>query len=499
MPQDSEFDHRHRAAKQQFRAVEGDMREIYSYIFNGREREFDANTKQWQDSDEIYDSTAADTAVEFASDLFSFMTPENQKWVAYEVGSGVPEELKEDVAEAIGAWESQIDRAIRASNYYDRGLEVFQDFAPGTAAMWVDRPSPSMPIRIEPVPVAEIRLTAGANGLEDRFRTKRVWARDLPLLFPSGQFPQKIREKIRKPGATVTVIWGFWRDYDDPANPIWMHSAKVDGEMVVEDERLGPEGTCPLIIGRFNPVPGLPFGRGPAWVMLPEIRTLDAVRRMVLEKMDQSIDPALVYVRDGLLDLSEGIEAGMAYPAQSANARDLVSTVGTEGNLDYGLFSIEELRQIIRRGFFRKPEQPGKTPPSASQFIGEEQAEIRRMMRPASAVFREMVMDFIKRVEWLEFEAGFLPQQLVVKGNIVTVRPINPLMRAQSREKVIAAQSIMETGANILGEQFALVMDGPMTMRNIKEELGDEIVQFRTQEQVMQLIQRAQMTGEVSS
>lgn len=498
MSQDTEFDHRHRAARQQYRAVESELREIYSYVFNGREREFDAVRKKWQDPDEIYDSTAGDVTIEFGSDLFSFSSPENQKWVEYETGTGIPEDIADQVDEAIAGWESHIDRAIRASSYYDRGLEIFQDFAPGTAAMWVDRPSISDPIRVEPVPLAELRLTVGVNGLEDRFREKRVWSRDLPLLFPNGSFSEKLREKIRKPGTISPVIWGFWRDYSDPANPQWTHSAKADGEMIVKGETLGGEGTCPLLVGRFNPVPGLPYGRGPAWVMLPEIRTLDALRRMVLEKMDQSIDPALVYIRDGLLDLSEGIEAGMAYPALSSDARQLVQSIGTEGNIDYSLFSIQELREIVRRGFFRKPEQPGKTPPSASQFVGEEQAEIRRMMRPASSVFRELIVPFIKRVERLEVEAGNLPGQFVVKDQVVTIRPINPLMRAQSREKVMAAQSIMETTGAIFGEQTALLIDGPQTMRNIKDELGDDLVRFRTKEELQDMIQRAELSGEVS-
>lgn len=494
---DTEFEHRFRAARQQYRAVESDLREIYSYVFNGREREFDPVRKQWSDAEEIYDSTAQEATIEFGSDLFSFMTPENQKWVEYEIGTAVSEDLLDEVTEAVTNYEGHLDRAIRSSSYYDRGLEIFQDFAPGTAAMWVDRPSLNDPIRVEPVPLPELRLSAGVNGLEDRFRQKRVWARELPLLFPGAAFSRKMREKIAKPGTIATVIWGYWRDYSDPANPIWRHSAKADGEMVVEDRSLGPDGTCPLLVGRFNPVPGLPYGRGPGWFMLPEIRTLDAVRRMVLEKMDQSIDPAMIYVRDGLLDLSEGIEAGMAYPAMPGTAQE-TRAIGTEGNIDYGLFSIEELREIVRRGFFRKPQQPGKTPPSASQFVGEEQSEIRRMMRPAAPVFRELVVPFIKRVERLEVEAGVLPGQLVVQGRVISIRPVNPLMRAQSREKVMAAQSIMETAGAIFGEQTALLIDGPTTMRNIKQELGDELVRFRSDQELREMIQRAELTGDVS-
>lgn len=485
---EDEFDHRFRAAKKQFNAVESDLRELYTFLFNGREREFNSTTKQHEDPEEIYDSTAGDTNLEFSSDLFSFMTPENQKWANFEPGSAVPEEIEDDVVETIGSYAAQVDRAIRSSNYYDVGPTVFQDFGPGTAAMWVDRNAVSEPIHIEPVPLPELKLSAGIRGVEDRFREKRCWARDLPIMFRGVAFSRKLTKKIETAGATAKVIWGFWRDYSDPGNPVWVHSARVDGEPVVTDEILGPDGNCPLLVGRFNPQPGIPYGRGPAWMQLPEIRTLDALRRMVLEKLDQSVDPAFTYFRDGLLDLSEGIEAGMGYATQSP-ARDAVQVIGTEGNLDYGLFTINELRENIRRGFYRKPSQPGKTPPSASQFIGEEQAELRRMWRPAAPVFAELIASFLRRVEVLEVEAGSLPSQITVKNTLVTIRPISPLMRALSREKVIAAQSIMAIASESLGPQAGLIIDGTKTLTNIKNELGDELVIMRSADELREIAQ----------
>ena len=493
---DDEFDHRLRAAKKQFNAAKRELRELYVFLFNGREREFDSLTKKHEDPEEIYDSTAGDTNLEFSSDLFSFMTPENQRWVDYQPGSAIPEEFEDEAAEAIKVYEAQVDKAIRSSNYYDTGPTVFQDFGVGTAAMWVDRSNISDAITVEPVPLPELRLTAGVRGVEDRFREKRCWARDLPILFRGASFSKELKKKIDTPGAIVPVIWGFWRDYSDPGNPIWIHTAKADGETIVKDEILGPEGNCPLLVGRFNPQPGLPYGRGPAWMQLPEIRTLDALRRMVLEKMDQSIDPAFTYFRDGLLDLSEGIEAGMGYPTQSP-AKDAVQVINTEGNLDYGLFTINELRENIRRGFYRKPSQPGKTPPSASQFIGEEQAELRRMWRPAAPVFAELIASFLRRVEMLEVEAGILPGQITVKDTLVTIRPISPLMRALSREKVIAAQSIMGITRESFDQQAALLIDGTATMTNIKKALGDELVVFRTEEQLREIAAlTAQATGQ---
>ncbi len=296
--------------------------------------------------------------------------------------------------------------------------------------------------------------------------------------------------KLEKPG-DVSVKWGYWRNYEDPGNPVWHYVAKVEDE-IAEEEDLGGEGTCPLVVGRFNPIPGMPYGRGPAWMLLPEIRTLNALRQMILDKMERVVDPATIYTRDGLLDLSEGIEAGMAYPAMPGTSEE-IREIGHEGNLDYGLFTLEELRRIIRHGFYRREEQKGKTPPSATQFIGMEQEVIRRMGRPGSAIFNEFVREMLSRVEFLEVRDRGLPNQILAAGDVITVTPISPMVRAQAQDEVIQSQALMEMNWNFLGpEQAPMVIDGPTTMRNIKLRLGDELVRFRTQEEIAQIIQATQ-------
>ncbi len=118
------------------------------------------------------------------------------------------------------------------------------------------------------------------------------------------------------------------------------------------------------------------------------------------------------------------------------------------------------------------------------------------MGRPSAAVFEEFVKPLLKRVDYLEVEAGNLEQQILHAERVVKLTPISPMGRAQSREKVIQATSLMETAFNLLGpEQGPLVINGPDTMLNLKNELGDELVKFRTPEEIAQIMQNAQPTG----
>ena len=75
----------------------------------------------------------------------------------------------------------------------------------------------------------------------------------------------------------------------------------------------------------------------------------------------------------------------------------------------------------------------------------------------------------------------------------VIARPISPLERAQALQDVTTADSIVGMVQERLGpEQAALLVDGPKTYRAIKDTLKDRLVEFRSEEQIMKMIQMMQ-------
>lgn len=491
-----EFAKRLSAAKAHRREyIEDAGREVYKFCFNGRETEWDETFRKDREAEEIFSDFPATIAEEFHGELFSTMTPENAPWVAYEAANGVDEGKVEAATGQLGKLEAVISKSIRASNYYSEGMTAFQDAVVGNVAMWVDRPTLSGPANARAIPISKLYLRYGPAGVEDRFFSESYFYRDLPQLFPMANFPMEMRDKIANSNGTARVIWGFWRDYRDASNPIWRQEIRVDQRPIGMDENLGSEGSCPLVVGRFNPIPNSAWGRGPGIRMLPTLRVLDEVTRMNLEGMDRNLDPAFVYPHDGMLDLSQGIENGIGYPAMPGSAES-IQPLGLFGNLDYGFFSEERLQDSIRHGFYRQVIQKGKTPPSASQYMGEEQKDIRRMARPAAALWREFGVGLLKRMEWLERQNGGALQgtrlPMLLDGTVIA-RPISPLERAQAREDVLVAQSIMQMAQEGLGpDQAGLLIDGPATVKNIKSKLKDELVAVRSKEEIQQIMQMMQ-------
>lgn len=491
-----EFAKRFSAAKAHRRErVEEEGREVYKFCFNGRESEWDENVRSNDDAEEIFTDIVATVAEEFHGELFSTMTPENSPWVEYEAGNGVDESIQGDTKDQLEAFEKIISKALRSSNYYDEGQMVFQDAVVGTVAMWVDRPTLSSPLVCEAIPISQCYLRLGPLGIEDRFRRQWYYYSDLPALFPEADFDQKMRDKIKNSGGRAKIVRGFWRDYKDASNPFWRQEVRIDDKPQGLDRDLEGDGSCPMIVGRYNPVPNSAWGRGPGRRMLPTLRVLNEITRMNLEGMDKNLDPAFTYPHDGILNLKDGIENGLGYPMMPGSG-DSIQPLGLFGNLDYGFFSEERLQELVRDGFYRDTTQRGKTPPSASQYMGEEQKQVRRMARPAAKLWREFGVGLLKRTEYLERQpgGGLEGKQLpLLDSGTVIARPISPLERAQAREDVLVAQSIMQMTQEGVGpDQAGLLIDGPKTFRNIKETLKDRLVEFRSEKELQAMLQQMQ-------
>lgn len=488
-----EFKRRLSAAKKhRSESLEGEGREVYKYCFNGREEEWDSRVSRNDDADEIFTDFPSTIAEEFAGELFTTMTPENTPWVQYEPSGPVDERDADGAKQQLEQYEEIIHAEIRRSNYYDEGLSAFMDAVVGNVAMWIDKPTLNSPAVCETIALPELYLRLGHNGIDDRFRVQKYDYQDLPGLFPDAQFPKELVDKIK--GTTrgkAKVCWGFWRSYDDVENPKWLQRIRVDDKEIGMDIELAEDGSCPIVVGRFNATARSAWGRGPGRRMLPTIRVLNELTSMNLEGMDRTLDPAYVYAHDGMLDLSEGIEAGMGYPAMPGSG-DSIRALGLEGSLDYGFFSEEAYEERIRDGFYREMMQRGKTPPSASQYVGDQQKQLRRMARPGAKTWREFGVGILKRFEYLARQSGGglegVDIPLLDSGTIIA-RPISPLERAQAGEDVMVAQSIMAMAMETFGPQMAaLQIDGEKTMTNVKTTLKDKIVEFRSQEDMERMM-----------
>lgn len=489
MKPSKDFQTRYSLAKRWRDAAEPFIKEVLMFCCPGEEHIFDRKSISEYDS-QVYLSLPEELSLDFASDLVTYFTPAEVKWASFLVTVPIPKDQQRAVLDIVQDREDRLFDIIQSTNYNDIAPQVFFEAVHGTPAMWVDKAHLSQPIHIETVPANELLIVPGHLGYLDRFRVKSVGADTLEALFRDYPvtFSQKLRAKMQKPGQMCEVVWGFWLDWSDPGRPIWRCEITVDGERVTPADPLvlgDIAGSCPLLVGRFNPRPGRPWGRGPGWKALPDMRVLDKIDEVVLSGLDQSILNTLIYPDDGFLDLSEGIEAGRAYPAGRAFDRNQIFEMNKGVNLDYGFFSEERLEERLRAAFYQDgPRQRGDTPPTASQWLDERRRVQQRLGKPSAPLWSELILPFVQRIEKLAVESGDLDSELTHDGEIISVRPVSPLQKAQNQDKVMVARSNLDLAFSAAGENAVQFVDFVGTFQNIVKASGDELTIIRKEEEV---------------
>lgn len=469
------------------------IEEVLLFCCPGREHDFNKTLKSTTEYEaDGYVSLPEEMATDLAGDIITYYTPPETKWM--EFVADVPEEILEamgdEIEKIVTAREEEIQRLFTASNYYDIAPQWAFEICHGTPALWIQKAHLQQPVYFEVVQPHQLYLTPGYLGILDRFREMAVPAQSLKALFADWEVnlsDQKIVEKMRKPDAMCMVVWGFWLDWTDPGNPQWLSEITVDGVLITQERMvLGPIAAVPLQVGRFNPQPGKPWGRGPGWKALLDMRVLNKVNEIVLGAMDQAISNTLIYPDDGFLDLSEGVEAGRSYPARSGFDRNSIFELNKSVNVDQGWYSEQEFQNRIRTAFYQDgPRQRGETPPTASQWLDERRRVQQRLGKPSAPLWTELIYPMIQRVEYLGVQAGMLESEITANRRVINIKPISPLQKAQNQDQVMVAKSNLEMAFGILREQTANVLDPIQTLKNIVKASGDELTVVRD-EQVMQ-------------
>jgi hypothetical protein len=423
-------------------------------------------------------------ATDLAGDMVNYYMPSEASWAEYEVIEEVPSDIADAVKALVEDRERKLFDLLDQSNLNDIKPQImFEPASHGTCALYVDRGHIAQPIYIEVVPPHQLYITPGHLGYLDRFREIWTAAEFLPaLLLGMDLSDSALAAKIKKPGTFVKVCWGFWLDWSDPGAPVWKREVTVDQKLVSKkEETIGPiNGGCPLLVGRFNPQPGRPWGRGPGRKALPDLLSLNKVEEVILGKLDEQLDPAWSYIDDGILNLRNGIEGGQAYPRRSDR---MPEPLLAPNSLDYGFYTKEEMLDRIRVAFYQDgPRQRGDTPPTASQWIDERRRVQNRLGKPSAPLFTEVFLPLIQRTEFIAVQNGLLPDAITLNGRSINVKPISPLQRSQNQDKAMTSRSNLDLVRSLAGDQAGEVVDLMATFIAHIEATGDELTKIKKKE-----------------
>jgi hypothetical protein len=466
-------------ARRQKTPFERNMREGYFFAAPHRARSVLSTTRisenKPQDEGELNMSFAMEVSADFPTVIINTFLPEATPWAVRAAGWGIPDEVKSQANKLASDGTDTIFKAISASNFYaECGKGFTPDLALGIAALWIKEGTGVQPIHCQAIPIRELELNLNADGeVDDRFVVRWIKARHLKVVLKGVSLPADIAALVDKdPQQAVSVVWGFWRLYDDAGDEQWQHVVLVNDKLVNSSVLKGV-GSCPLVVGRFNPSPEWAWGVGPLIQALPDLRHLDELVGAKIENLDQSLRPAITFPDDSFVNIEEGIEGGKAYPVRPGTAAD-VRNIYTPNPPDAAIYDRQDIEQRIKRLFFLDwPEQRGDTPPTATQWLDQMTMAQRRIGTPGLPFWREFCAGSFLRFQYLLEKAGAI-QPVKVNGKVITLLPYNPAQKAADQQDVAMALRYLGSVGPLFPEEFKVRIDGGKTMDNIAKLMGVE-------------------------
>jgi hypothetical protein len=480
-------------ARTQKQQVEAKVREAYFFLAPQRVADLysggSTTTQQPTNEADLQTSLGMEVGQDFATEILNTFMPSTNPWADQKAGVDLTEDQWDEIEEAVQQQTTAIMAGIKASNFYPAAAQCFMpDLAVGTVAMWIEDLRATEPIVCQPVPLRELEINVGPYGdVDDRFIVRNTKFKHIPALLPGVSLPKEIQKNVEKKGnGKCRVVWGFWRDWKDDRDVVWQSVITIDGKLVFSKKLTG-EGSCPLVVGRFDPDPMFAFGSGPAIKCLPEFRKLDEVEALKTESIDQRIHPAWGYPDDGITNFSGGIEAGMGYPMRAGSGRDIVK-LAADGDMNVAMFEISQMEQRIRRlHFVDTPEQKGKTPPTREQWLDEMAMAQRRIGTPGLLFWREFPAGVFNRFKYLFTARGSI-QPITVNQKQVALVPYNPTEAAQDHQEVQVAGQLLQAANSYFPKTAQVSIDETKTLQNMQKKMRDKIVVFRTADEMKQAV-----------
>jgi hypothetical protein len=356
--------------------------------------------------------------------------------------------------------------AIGNSNFDVQISEAFQDLGIGTGCILAFKGDAAMPFRFVNVPLSQIYLEEGPYGrTETAFRRWRIPVRNIEETWPNAKLSTEMKEKLKdNPDDLITIIEGTFPDKVNITRPDGSKIKEGYRYMVVEEgtKHLLTERemkTSPWIVFRWSTLPGEIYGRGPVLVALPDIKTLNKTKELLLKSGSMAIFGMYTAVDDGTINLENiKFSPGAIIPV-SQNEGSIqgptLAPLRPSGDPNLGQIIIQDLKNTINNMMFADPLGPIDLPVKSATEISIRQQELAKRIGSAFGRLQfELIAPLINRLLDILDELGLIALgDFVVDGSVIAIEHVSPLAQAQGEEEVMSIMRYMEMIVGMYGPE----------------------------------------------
>lgn len=447
----------------------------------------------------VFDSTLMVATTRFAARLQSDLLPPFQRWGKLIPGAFIPQNAKAEVGKRLDGLTDVLFAAIHTSNFDLAVGEMLLDLAIGTGCLLVIPGDDETPVRYVAAPQAQCALEEGPwGGINGVYRKHEIRMRLIEETYEAFdvKLPEGWEKKAEKdPEKEVRVVEAT---YFDAKEDQWFYDVIIEGNGQRGSRGTDPErivehtfAESPWVIARWIKVAGEVEGRGPVLAALPDAKTLNKLKELVLMNASIAVAGVWTAVDDGILNpytiriipgavipvgRNGGALGASLQPLQSGGRFDVASLVAED--------LIMSIKTIMMDSALPREEGPVR---SATEII----ARLKQLQADVGAPFGRLMSELVRPViqktlnvlaekKIIALEPG---QRIKVNGGTVDVQLQSPLALSQNLSDVETAAQWMAIVQGMGPEAFALGVNIEDAPEWFAEKMGVDMRLPRTAEQ----------------
>lgn len=473
----------------------------------------------------LFDSTAPHAADLMGSNIHGALTNSSQKFFSVTPRAKALRELHSAVLWCENVTESTY-YGINNSNFVAEAAEFYKDLVVfATAAMILEEGSRTRPgvfggFRYRTLPCGTYLIDENAEGKVDLLYRK--WsgsARACMDRFGTGDpaqggtVPDRIRNLAEhKPEERVELIHAIEprpdtkRGKGDKRN-----MAYSSCYFTLEEKALVAEGgyrEFPGAVARWSTNAGEVYGRGPSWLALPDIRTLNRAIELYLSAGAKAVDPVL-------LELYEGVVGPISLEPAAINTirePNALQAMESKSRWEIAEHINERLERKINQIFYVDLfDLQGTKDMTATEATIRNERTLRLLGPAAGRLMYEWFIPMREREIALQYRAKSLPPpppELLEQGAELDILAEGPLARAQRSADLVAIERSYALAAQIAAatqdasifdnwnhdkaaEEIAAITGMPATIERDEQDVAQMRASRLQQQQAQQKMQAA--------
>ncbi len=409
-----------------------------------------------------FDATPLQAARGLAASLDGLLKPKTRRWFSIKTEDESLNETR-DVKLWLRAAEDRLFSAFYqpSARFLQRSAEVDLDLVVfGTGVLFIGERSDASGLLFQSLHLRDCYIGENADGdIDTVYRVLRLTARQAAEKFGADRLGRRTRDAIdndREDDEFEFLQAVFPRHERDPRreNAANMPFASILVDM--KSEHVVSESgfrEFPFVIPRWDTAAGEVYGRSPGMLALPDIKTLNAMGKTILEAGHKVVNPPLLVPNDGIGATPRTFPGGItpfdAGLLLQTGGRSPITPLHSGGNIPIGREMQNDMRNQVWAAFFRNVLQlPFDGAQMTATEIIERKAEFMRVIGPT---FGRLEADYtgpmVERAFNLIMRAGALPRPPDrLAGVELRFEYASPIARAQ---KQIDASALAKTAADL--------------------------------------------------